>query len=149
MPYILTVFYIFVNMKKMIWLFIASSVMCSCTETADEQAAPTMAAIESLYKSGKYVQVLDSIQSLRQNYPAAVESRKKALRYWQNASLKMAQQDIARTDSALQSTTKRIETETDRYIRNLLGVRRDSLKARYEAMCGVVRMIHIRMKQNK
>ena len=61
----------------------------------------------------------------------------------------MAQQDIARTDSALQSTTKRIETETDRYTRNLLGVRRDSLKARYEAMCGVVRMIHLRMKQNK
>ena len=28
------------------------------------------------------------------------------------------------------------------------GVRRDSLKARYEAMCGVVRMIHMRQKQH-
>ena len=31
--------------------------------------------------------------------------------------------------------------------KNLLGVKRDSLKARYDAMCSVVRMIRIRMKE--
>ena len=41
-----------------------------------------------------------------------------------------------------------LQPETDRYRRNMLGVRRDSLKARYEAMCGVVRMIHMRQKQH-
>lgn len=66
---------------------------------------------------------------------------------WQDASLKMAQDDVAKTDILLQETESQLQTETDRYRRNMLGVRRDSLKARYEAMCGVVRMIHMRQKQ--
>jgi hypothetical protein len=62
--------------------------------------------------------------------------------------LVLAQRDVAQTDSALQHTLKQIENENNIYARNMLGVKRDSLKARYEAMCGVVRMIHLRQKQN-
>ena len=49
--------------------------------------------------------------------------------------------------AALQATLHNIETETSLLKANKLRVKRDSLKARYEAMCGVVRMIRIRMKQ--
>ena len=68
---------------------------------------------------------------------------------WQNASLKMAQADVAQTDILLQQTIAKIASTTDRYERNLLGVKRDSLQARYDAMCGVVKMIRMRQKQEQ
>ena len=107
-----------------------------------------LAQIDSLYNKGNYSAALDSITQLRERFPKAVEARKHALKVWQDASLKMAQDDVAKTDILLQETESQLQTETDRYRRNMLGVRRDSLKARYEAMCGVVRMIHMRQKQH-
>ena len=59
----------------------------------------------------------------------------------------MAQADVARTDVQLQQVTAQLQTAADRLTRNRLAVRRDSLKARYDAMCGVVRMIRMRQKQ--
>ena len=53
------------------------------------------------------------------------------------------------TDSALRATSIAVEHETNIYKRNRLSVRRDSLQARYEALCGVVRMIHLKMKKEK
>ena len=84
---------------------------------------------------------------LRDRYPKAVVARTEALRIWQDASLKMAQADVAATDNRLQEVEQELRTTTDRYRRNMLGVKRDSLQARYEAMCGVVRMIRMRQKQ--
>lgn len=107
-----------------------------------------MSEIDSLYANGHYKETLDSIMSLRASYPKAVESRKKALHIWREASLKLAQTDIAQTDSALQTTLRAIDGETDLYRANMLRAKRDSLKARYEAMCGVVRMIHLRQKES-
>ena len=77
----------------------------------------------------------------------AIESRRKALAVWQKASLEMAQNDVASTDLRLQEVTRQLNEATDRLTRNMLAVKRDSLQARYEAMCGVVRMIHLRQKQ--
>ena len=77
----------------------------------------------------------------------AIQARKQALSIWQNASLKMAQLDIARTDSALQVVLTSIPLENNLYRANVLRMKRDSLKARYDAMCSVVRMIRMRQKQ--
>ena len=136
-------------MNKYIWLigccmFFASS----CTKTEDEKAAQLLSQIRVLYEQKEYRQTLDSITSLRNRFPNALKSRKEALAIWQNASLKQAQADIAKTDSALQATLMEIPKVRDRYKANMMRVRRDSLQARYEAMCGVVRMIHMRQKQN-
>lgn len=122
--------------------------LAGCNESEEQKAARMLARIDSLYyEEGHYKEVLDSIVSLRSAYPSAVETRKKALKVWQNASLKLAQDDIARTDVMLQETLRKIEAETDLRKANLLRVRRDSLQARYEAMCGVVKMIHMRQKE--
>ena len=121
--------------------------LAGCNESEEQKAARMLARIDSLYEEGHYKEVLDSIVSLRSAYPSAVEARKKALKVWQNASLKLAQDDIARTDVLLQETLRKIEAETDLRKANLLRVRRDSLQARYEAMCGVVKMIHMRQKE--
>ena len=116
--------------------------LVACAPTEDEKAQPTLDNIEKLYAEGKYAATLDSITSLRERFPMAVEARKKALKIWQDASLKMAETDIK-----LQEAIRMAENETDRLKHALLGAKRDSLQARYEAMCGVVRMIRMRQKQ--
>lgn len=119
----------------------------ACTKTDDEKAQDLLAQIDQLYAKGKYKETLDSITVLRDRFPMALESRRKALVVWQKASLAMAQKDVANTDIRLQEVARQIEETTDRLTRNMLLVKRDSLQARYEAMCGVVRMIHARQKQ--
>lgn len=122
--------------------------MAGCAPSDDEKAAPLLSKIDSLYQCGSYRETLDSITVLRERFPKAVEARTKALAVWQNASLKMAQADVAQTDVQLQEATAKWNSETDLYKKNMLRVKCDSLKARYEAMCGVVRMIRARQKQN-
>ena len=61
----------------------------------------------------------------------------------------MTQDDIGRTDSALQAVIRQMEAETNIYKRNMLGVKRDSLQARYEGLIGTVRVIHKKMEENK
>lgn len=119
----------------------------ACAKTDDEKAQDLLAQIDQLYAKGKYKETLDSITVLRDRFPMALESRRKALVVWQKASLAMAQKDVANTDIRLQEVARQIEETTDQLTRNMLLVKRDSLQARYEAMCGVVRMIHARQKQ--
>lgn len=76
----------------------------SCQQSEDEKASTMMQRIDSLYKAQDYQSTLNAITQLRETYPKAIESRKRALKIWQEASLKMAQNDIGRTDSALQAT---------------------------------------------
>lgn len=134
---------------KHITIFALALLMASCAPTEEEKAAPLLDEINALYSKGDYRATLDSITALRERYPKAVEARKQALTIWQNASLKMAQADIANTDRQLQEAHTQMENETNLYRKNMLRVRCDSLQARYEAMCGVVRMIHARQKQTK
>lgn len=140
-------FIIFVFMKKFFILFFAVVGLVSCKPSADEKAVPAMQAIDSLYQRGEYQKTLNAIRELRENHPKAVESRKRALKLWQEASLKMTQEDIARTDSALQVANKAFDAATNIGERNRLGVRRDSLQVRYDALCGTVRVIHRRQKE--
>lgn len=136
-------------MKKFTLITLVALALASCAKTDDDMAQKMLTRINSLYESGNYRATLDSITVLRDRYPAAIEARKTALVVWQNASLKMAQADVAQTDILLQQTIAKIASTTDRYERNLLGVRRDSLQARYDAMCGVVKMIRMRQKQEQ
>ncbi len=132
-------------MKKITLLTIAAAaLLTSCQKSEDQKAAPLMNKIDSLYKAGNYQATLNAITQLRANHPKAIESREKAIKIWQDASLKMTQADIARTDSALQATIAQYGTEKDLYKKNMLGVKRDSLQVRYDALCGTVRVIHKR-----
>ena len=137
----------FADAMRHIWFFIIIMALAGCAKTDDEKAKPLLAKINTLYAGGKYREALDSIVVLRDRHPKAVVARTEALRIWQDASLKMAQADVAATDNRLQEVEQELRTTTDRYRRNMLGVKRDSLQARYEAMCGVVRMIRMRQKQ--
>lgn len=112
-------------------------------ETAKNKPAKTLLSqIEQLYDTGQYNAALDSIRALRARYPDAVTERKAALAIWQNASLKLAQDDIARTDSALQVATAAWKAAKTIRERNRLAWRRESLQVRFDALCGVVTVIH-------
>ena len=134
-------------MKRTFFLIatVMVALMACQQKSDDDEAAQLLTEIEELYEKGQYRTALDSIESLRMRFPKSVEARRKALRLWQEASLKMAQQDIAVTDSALQATSAQMQAEQRIYERNMLGVKKDSLQARYEALIGVVRMIRKRM----
>ena len=135
---------------KRTFFFIATAlvVLTACQQkNENDEANALLAEIETLYETGQYRTALDSIESLRRRFPTSVEARRKGLRLWQEASLKMAQADIAVTDSALQVTTAQMQAEKRIYERNMLGVKKDSLQARYEALIGVVRMIRKRMDE--
>ncbi len=123
------------------------ALFASCQQTEDEKAAPLMSKIDSLYKAGNYQATLNAITQLRANHPKAIESREKALKIWQDASLKMTQNDVGRTDSALQATIAQYGVEKDLYKKNMLRVKRDSLQVRYDALCGTVRVIHRRQAE--
>ena len=138
-------------MKKMMLTMALVLAFAACTQrtTEDDKAAQLLEKIETLNREGAYAAALDSITSLRQQFPRAVNARRRALEIWQEASLKMTQDDIGRTDSALQTVTRQMEAETNIYKRNMLGVKRDSLQARYEGLIGTVRVIHKKMEENK
>ena len=133
-------------MKKIAWL-LAAFVLAACQPSEDEKAALLSRQIDSLYEHKDYLGTLNAIRRLRTDHPKALKARQKALKMWQEASLKMAQEDIGRTDSALQATIKAFEAETNIGRKNRLGVRRDSLQIRYDALCGTVRIIHKRQEQ--
>ena len=136
-------------MKKATLLTLAAmALMASCQKTEDEKAASLMNKIDSLYKAGNYQATLNAITRLRANHPKAVESREKAPKIWQDASLKMTQAEIGRTDSALQATIAQYGAEKDLYRKNMLRVKRDSLQVRYDALCGTVRVIHKRQAED-
>ena len=136
-----------IMLMKHLWLLLMIVALGSCKETEEQMAADLLGEIESLYAKGRYGATLDSITALRERFPMAIEERRQALRIWQDTSLKMAQTDVIQTDSALQQTLRLIDRTSDIGQANRLRMRRDSLKARYEAMCGVVRMIHFRQNE--
>ena len=131
-------------MKTWTYILITAMAIVACSKSEDEQAAELMGKIQALYSQGRYAETLDSIESLRLQFPKAIQARKQALRIWQDASLQMAQADVTKTDSALQATLVQIDEAQSLLEANRLRQKRDSLRARFDAMCGVVRMIHMR-----
>lgn len=135
------------NVMRKLLLLAALACLTACQPSADELAEPLMQRIDSLYQHNDYQGTLNAIRELRAEHPKATECRKRALKIWQEASVKMAQADIARTDSALQATLMQIDQEHNLFRQNMLRAKRDSLQIRYDALCGTVRIIHHRQQE--
>ncbi len=118
----------------------------SCGNKEEDKAQSLYSEIENLYQAGNYQATLDSIKVLREKYPKAIELRKKSLTLWQDANIKLAQQDIAVTDSALQVVIAQMNATTDIATRNKLRLKRDSLQVRYDTQCAVVRAVRMKQK---
>ena len=134
-------------MRQLFFALLLASLLVACKQSEDKKARALLQKIEHLYASGNYQAALDSIRRLRRDFPQAVESRRRALVLWQEASLKATQQDLARTDSALQAETARFQQAKTLRERNFIGIKKDSLQIRYDALCGTVRVIHRRQRE--
>lgn len=120
--------------------------LASCGNKEEDKAQSLYSEIENLYQAGNYQTTLDSIKVLREKYPKAIELRKKSLTLWQDANIKLAQQDIAVTDSALQVVIAQMNAATDIATRNKQRLKRDSLQVRYDTQCAVVRAVRMKQK---
>ncbi len=120
--------------------------LASCGNKEEDKAQSLYSEIKNLYQAGNYQATLDSIKVLREKYPKAIELRKKSLTLWQDANIKLAQQDIAVTDSALQVVIAQMNAATDIATRNKLRLKRDSLQVRYDTQCAVVRAVRMKQK---
>lgn len=135
------------NLISSAMFFLLATLILGChKQTEDEKAQPLLDSIEVLVNEGNFQKALGGISRLRATYPTAINAREKALVLWQKASLLQAQHEVEKTDSALQATLLEIENAPTLLEQNMLRNKHDSLKARYDAECGVVRII--RAKQN-
>lgn len=114
------------------------------------------------FESKQYDKALRTIDSLRRVYPNAIETRKQALKLYQDISLRQAQDDLALTDSALQAakaTYRQLKdsvekkrasltaTENELSSLNLTKVRMDSLQVRFDVQCAKIKYIHKKQKE--
>lgn len=136
-------------MKRILIISMAILCLFSCSEQGEKDVlASKVSKIENLLEKGEYRACLDSIEMLRHQHPEAIDARKRCLVIWQEASLKLAQLNIALTDSALQAAMVELENATTLLEQNMLRYKIDSLQARYDTYCGEVRIIREKMKND-
>ena len=129
---------------------------------AEAEAERLLERASAEFQDKQYAKALLTIDSLRHAYPDAIDARKQALKLYQDISLKQAQDDLARTDSALQAVKARYAvlkdsvekkrasltaTEAELSELNLTRVKRDSLQVRFDTQCAKIKYIHRKQKE--
>lgn len=147
---------------KIILLCAVALAVCSC-DNPHQEAQNLMSSIKENFSQGHYPQTLSLIDSLRKNYPKEIELRKEALKIYQDAALKMAQNKLMQADSALQSMTAEYEkrkaeveglrskgtaTAEDLSGVTKMKIKLDSVKTRFDAEVARVKFIHKKQAEN-
>ena len=141
----------------------AAVVMTACSSNdAQKSAEGMLEKAEKYFSEGSYDRAKIAIDSLRKVYPGAVETRKKALKLFQDISLKEAQEDLALTDSIMQKVGldyKYIEEKVEKDKAELRAtaeelelltrtkMKYDSLKVRFDMQCAKIKYIHKKQKE--
>ena len=141
----------------------AAVVMTACSSNDAQRAAEDMLVkAEKYFSEGSYDRAKIAIDSLRKVYPGAVETRKKALKLFQDISLKEAQEDLALTDSIMQKVgldykyiKEKVEkdkaelraTAEELELLTRTKMKYDSLKVRFDMQCAKIKYIHKKQKE--
>ena len=152
-------------MKRHIIPFLASALLLiGCGESPQEQAEQLAEQAAACCEDGRLDEARMLIDSLCRTYPDMVEARKAALRLHQDVELKIAQQELARTDSVLVVANRELEalqqqvdahkaalTATAEELTNLTRtrMRRDSIRTQFEALGMKIRYIRQKQKEGK
>lgn len=157
-------FCIFANMNKTSILYSAIFITMTATSCGEkhEEATLLLQEIHNDYAKGLYEKALNGVDSLRRTYPEAVKQRKEALIIHQQASLALAQNNLATVDSTLQQIEREyntlkpriderhnqgVATAEELHYFNLLRARRDSLQGVFNMECAKIKYIHKRQKE--
>ena len=141
----------------------AAVVMTACSSNdAQKSAEGMLKKAEKYFSEGSYDRAKIAIDSLRKVYPGAVETRKKALKLFQDISLKEAQEDLALTDSIMQKVgldykyiKEKVEkdkaelraTAEELELLTRTKMKYDSLKVRFDMQCAKIKYIHKKQKE--
>ena len=141
----------------------AAVVMTACSSNDAQKSAEGMREkAEKYFSEGSYDRAKIAIDSLRKVYPGAVETRKKALKLFQDISLKEAQEDLALTDSIMQkvgldykSIKEKVEKDKDELrataeeleLLTRTKMKYDSLKVRFDMQCAKIKYIQKKQKE--
>ena len=148
--------------KTIVLLFAITVVLVSCGgNDAQKTAEDMLEKAEKYFSEGSYDRAKITIDSLRKVYPGAVETRKKALKLFQDISLKEAQEDLALTDSIMQAVSLDYKYIKDKVEKDKAQLRAtaeelelltrtkmklDSLKVRFDMQCAKIKYIHKKQK---
>jgi tetratricopeptide (TPR) repeat protein len=129
-----------------------------------KQAETLLNEASADYEQGRYDEALMTIDSLRKVYPNAIDTRKKALKLYQDIELKKTQLELAKTDSLLQAVQHDYDYQQEKVDRDKAALRatpdeltmltrtrmkRDSLRTQCEVLGGKIRYIHKKQKEIK
>ncbi len=136
--------------------------LAACQDAKQQEADIMLQRAGQLFAEQKYDRALIVIDSLRKVYPEAIEARKQALRLQQDIELKRSQEELAVVDSTLQAVKRDYEqqkqqvekakqelraTAEELTLLTKTRVRRDSLQTRFDVLCGKIRYIHKKQKE--
>ena len=148
--------------RQLILCLASALLLIGCGENPQEQAAQLAQQTTALCEEGRLDEARLLIDSLRRTYPDIVEARKAALRLHQDVELKIAQQELTRTDSLLVLANRELEalqkqveadksalkaTADELTLLTTTRMRRDSIRTQYEALGMKIRYIRKKQKE--
>ena len=151
-------------MKRLIFYLTTILLVIACSETPQEQATLLVQQAATCCEEGRLMEARVLIDSLRRTYPDVVEARKAALKLHQDVELKIAQQELARTDSLLILANRELEArqqQVDAHKADLKAtaeeltlltktrMHRDSIRTQFEALGMKIRYIRKKQKETQ
>lgn len=153
-------------------IFTIGLLLVSCGDKRQEAAELLLETAKTHLEQGKLEEARADLDSLRKQIPSMSEDRdaalklkdirKEALKLHQDIELKIAQQELALTDSLLQVTNRDLEQlqqqveahkkalkATPEELTDLtkMRVRRDSIRTQFETLGAKIRYIHQKQKE--
>lgn len=150
------------TLKLFVILLTAVLTISSCSNKQQEKAEKLLQQANLQYENKQYNEALRSIDSIRHIYPNAIEVRKQALKLYQNISISKAQEELERTDSALQAVILNYNylkdkvdkdreelraTPEELHMLTLMRIKRDSLQVCHDTQCATIKYIHKKQKE--
>ena len=150
-------------MKLHLIIYIAlAATLAGCAEKQDRELQALVTEMRESYAEGRDSACLAAIDTLRAKFPKAIAERREALKLYQEASLRIAQKQLAYVDSALEAEKHIFQTmeksvaahkeagiATAEELTALTRKRmlRDSLQTQFDVLCAKIKYIHKRQKQ--
>ena len=151
------------GVNPVVLFFISIALLLSACGNSQQKAAQEMLdSASQLFEQQRYDRALIVIDSLRKNYPTAIDIRKQALALQQNIELKWSQEELAVLDSVLQAVKLEYEQQKQKVDKDKAELRataeeltmltktrvlRDSLQTRFDVLCAKIRYIHKKQKE--
>ena len=151
-------------MKKIFFYLFLLPLLASCEDKEQKAVDTLMEEIRQQYADGEDSACIRNIDTLRARHPKAAAARREALGIYQQASLRLAQNRLAKVDEALLAAqakykqldslvsahkAERIATQEEFTSHTLQRLLCDSLQTQFDVLCAEIRYIKKRQEMDK